>query len=236
MTDDPGTQEVPLTDTVEALMLRLETEHKWTNELRTDLEAAERTCNRLLVAVEAAAETLPKDDRLEIKRRFRRIRPDILRQGRPPTDSKQGMLLQYLVDRSGETVANVQLRQYLTESGLPNGSQYVSNLMSQWAAEGMVTRVGHGCYKVNGEHARLRAVRFSERDPHARAKLSAERAKLGTAESKKETTRKVILAKMRIAEMRRENFYVGPPDWPDELRAEYNELKAFVEQHQPPGD
>lgn len=189
MTDQTSAHEAPVTPAVETLLTQLEREHTWAAELKTDLAFTEKNCGHLRASLAAVIEMLPMEARRGYKLRIARLVTDHTGTnglGRPAKDKRQAAILEYLAARAEETVGNAELRQHLRGLGLESGPKYVSNLLSTWAAQGMLTRLAHGCYRVNTGDARLLAVSEPPTDPEIRETIQREKAER-MAEMAKET-------------------------------------------------
>lgn len=160
MSTDPTEAEAAVLSAIDTLMGQLEAEHAWNHDLKQALEASETRSARLMTSVEAAIHTLP----IRLKRgahiRLARMRQEGAVRGRPAKDGRQAAMMHFIADRAEGRVTTAELRLHLKQRGLKATPQYVSNQMAAWITEGLLTREGHGVYRINEASAALRTVRF----------------------------------------------------------------------------
>ncbi|MEM1162122.1 MAG: hypothetical protein AAGJ28_14400 [Pseudomonadota bacterium] len=160
MSDEPAASDAALYSAVDTLITRLEREHAWAVELRTDLQHTEREMARLLSACDAAIRTIPLDDRGGLSFRLARIAIKDDTRGRPPKDGRYSAMLAFLADRPGQEISPAAIAAYLRAQGLRDTRKYIACALHRWSADGMVHRVGRGRYIVNGDDQRLRRLRL----------------------------------------------------------------------------
>lgn len=160
MTQPSPDGQPPVAAAIETLVAELEREHGWLADLRKDAERAERSCQRLLTAVEAALDTLPMRARQPFYARVMRMRNETRPLGRPARDPRRRIVLDYLAERGDGTVTNAELRARIARHGLDGPPAYVGRLLATLAEAGIVERTGMGRYRVNGSHERLRMLRW----------------------------------------------------------------------------
>lgn len=248
MSNPEGTQPVPYYAAVVRMVEQLEAEHKRFLHLRVDLHNAEKTCNRLLTALSAAFDTLPKSERIGLSLRIAKLRRDPKLQDRPRLDKRQLTVLEYLAARPDETVTNAELRLHLTTAGIPNGPKYVSALLARWAADGLVKRLSHGCYRVNASDPRLTDYRLTQGgtgpqeveatgsadtiDSPSPALPSPASPSPAVATPPPEPARrersKLFDVRYRMNELRLENVHHGEEDWSASDRAEFDRLEKIL--------
>lgn len=156
----PHAAESAVVTAIETLVAELEREHAWLGELREDAGRAERTCQRLLAAVEAALDTLPMRQRQPFYVRVMRMRTEVKPTGRPVRDPRRLALLEFLAERRDGIVANTEARAHLQRLGHAVDPVFVGGLMSAFAREKIVTRVAVGRYRIDGSHPRLQSIRW----------------------------------------------------------------------------
>ncbi|MEM7188016.1 MAG: hypothetical protein AAF439_00260 [Pseudomonadota bacterium] len=169
MTETGSASDAEMRAAVETLLSRLEREHAWAEELRSDLEHTQGEIAKLLTACDAAIQALPKDDRVHLMLRAARVAKQDDRPGRPPKDRRYMLMLDYLAKRPDQEVRNAEIGAHLARHGLRNCSKYISCALHRWANEGMVARLGHGRFLVNGDEKRLRLLRLKPAPDSARA-------------------------------------------------------------------
>lgn len=145
---------------VETLTAELEREHEWLSELRQDAERAERSCQCLLTAIEAALDALPLPQRRPFYIRIMRMRNEVRAPGRPPRDGRRAAILDLLAERGDGTITNAECRAHIERLGLDGNSGYVGRMLATMAQDGLVTRLSMGRYAINGTHDRLRSLRW----------------------------------------------------------------------------
>jgi hypothetical protein len=163
MTDTPAqaaTPTAPVAGAIETLVAELEREQAWLGDLRADTERSERSCQRLLKAVEAALGALPVEQRRPFYLRVMRQRVDTPRMGRPPRDGRQAAVLDFLAERGEGPVSNAEVRAHLRQHGLKDTVEYVGSLLHTLQKEEVVMRLSMGRYAINAAHPRLRAARW----------------------------------------------------------------------------
>ena len=175
MTEQTSAPEAQTRHAVDTLVQRLEHEHAWASELRDDLTHTEKNIASLLASIDAALELIPREERAGYRIRCARLGQKDARMGRPPRDARNAALLHYLSERVGETVGNGELRLHLQKAGLKATAKYVHATLANWASEGIVTRVAHGCYMVAAGHPRLMAFRQPSMDSQIRDTMRAEK-------------------------------------------------------------
>ena len=163
---------------IETLVAELEREHAWLGELREDAKRAERTCQRLLAAVEAALDTLPMRQRQPFYLRVMRMRTEVKPTGRPVRDPRRLALLEFLAERRDGIVANAEARAHLQRLGHAVDPVFVGGLMSDFAREKIVSRTAMGRYRIDGSHPRLQSIRWRAAFAAERDAAKAETARL----------------------------------------------------------
>ncbi|MEM7744064.1 MAG: hypothetical protein AAF409_10170 [Pseudomonadota bacterium] len=229
MTDQDPAHDAEMHTAVETLVTRLEKEHAWAVELRQDLAHTDREIGKLLSACDSAIQTLPQGQKLPYLTRCASIRLGPEKPGRPVADARYKAILDYLARRPDEEVRNTDIRLALRRQGLPDDSQYVANLLSRWAAEGMIARTGFGRYVVDGQDRRLRRLRMKpDPDSHraqVRAEIAEGRAKAEDRFDEAVEAEKAHQKAREHARLRRENFYRPPEEW-DPSNADYQARQA----------
>lgn len=150
----------PVAGAIETLVAELEREQAWLADLRADAERSQRTCQRLLTAVEAALGALPVEARRPFYLRVMRQRAEVPRMGRPPRDGRQAAVMELLAERGEGPVTNAEIRGHLESHGLKATTYYVGGLLSTLAKEEVVMRLSLGRYAINASHERLRTLRW----------------------------------------------------------------------------
>ena len=69
-------------------------------------------------------------------------------------------MLHFIADRAEGRVTTGEVRVHLKTRGFKATPQYVSNQMSVWMREGMLTRESHGIYRIDAHNPTLRRVRL----------------------------------------------------------------------------
>ena len=145
---------------VDTLLAQIQTEHGWITDLKRALEQSETRAARLLTSVEAAVHTLPPGERRGLYIRIHQMRHQAATRGRPVRDGRQGAMLHFIADRAEGRVTTGEVRVHLKTRGFKATPQYVSNQMSIWMREGMLTRESHGIYRIDAHNPTLRRVRL----------------------------------------------------------------------------
>lgn len=180
MSIDPGTREVPtsplpVTGAVETLVERLEHEHAWAEELRQDLVLTEKNIGELVAAVEATCEVMPVEERNHWRIRALRCALKLPGRGRP-ADTRLTRVVAWLGERRGQTVTSAEVRRAAHACRLKASPQYIHNLLTRWAATGLVTRTAHGQWHVSRNHTRWETPRLSEAAREIRETIHREKA------------------------------------------------------------
>jgi len=149
-----------MTRALETLVAELASEGQWLAELRADADRTARKCHRLLTAIEATMQAMPRDDRRPYWVQFRRLQSGLIGRGRPPRDGRQQAILDFLVEQGGGTFTNGEVRQHLMRAGLRAQPKYVSNQLGAYVAQEVLTRLGHGLYRINPASRELQLARF----------------------------------------------------------------------------
>ncbi|MEL7468940.1 MAG: hypothetical protein AAFN27_10830 [Pseudomonadota bacterium] len=145
---------------VNTMMGQIESEHGWIKDLKRSLEQAETRNARLLTSVEAAIHTLPISDRRGFFIRLYGLKEATATRGRPTRDGRQTAMLHFIADRAEGRVTTGEVRVHLKTRGFKATPQYVSNQLSIWMRDGLLTRESHGIYRIEEQNPTLRAVRF----------------------------------------------------------------------------
>lgn len=157
----------PVHDAVDALLGELEREHDWLDEVRTDARRAERTCQRLMTAIDAALSAMPMPVRRPFLMRLRQMQIDLPRLGRPPKDGRQAAIVDLIAERAEGFVTSADARQHIANMGFSATPGYVSNVLAGLMRDGLLYRAAHGCYGIVPGHPRLRARRYRMPEPGA---------------------------------------------------------------------
>lgn len=150
-----------ITGVVDGLLAELRDVNGWIAEVRKDLRTSEQRRVMLANALDSALSTLDRPIQDHYSHEIGEILGDIgpRSTGRPVTDERQEVVLQYLAEWPEAIITTAELRIMLERKRLPGGKNYVSNLLKSFVKRGFVMRVGHGRYRVTRLHPTLFARR-----------------------------------------------------------------------------
>lgn len=142
-----------LSGALDALFAELDEVAGWEGDLAAEARAAARRRERLADSIRATLDTLEAEAREPWLARLRGLIGafDPSRPRRRPTPRTRAAL-RWLKTREPATFSTAELRAHFESKGLPTGRHYLTTLLFGYAAEGVVTRTGHGRFRVNREH------------------------------------------------------------------------------------
>ena len=180
MSIEPGAEEapnapLPVDGAIETLVVRLEHEHAWAEELRRDLTLTEKNIGELVASVDAASQLLPIQERSQWRLRAMKCAMKLPGRGRPK-DTRQARVLVWLSEHAGRIVTSADVRRAAREHRLRASPQYIHNLLTRWAAAGVVTRLAHGQWHVSEDHPELNSPALSKAAQQVRATIAREKA------------------------------------------------------------
>ncbi len=128
----------------------------WERDLAAEARSAATRRERLARSIRATAETPEPEDREPHLARLRDLigaaAPD--RKKRRPTPRTRAVL-RWLARHERGIFTTAELREHLQSRGLPTGSHYVPLLIQRYEADGILTALARGRYRINRDHPDL---------------------------------------------------------------------------------
>ncbi|MEM9059960.1 MAG: hypothetical protein AAGD13_05815 [Pseudomonadota bacterium] len=146
-----------LSGAVEIFFAELAETLDWHADLQREADHAHQKCQSLITTTRAAIEALPLSEHARLFERLRTLADQAAPKGadiRRPTE-RTTLVRIWLRDRAPAEFHTSDLRAWLEQHGHRTRHNYVGTLMGRFADRGVVTRTGHGTYRVNREHGEL---------------------------------------------------------------------------------
>lgn len=145
-----------LREALDTLFAELSEAVGWERDLAAEARAAATRRERLARSIRATAETLEPLDREPHLARLRDLlgAADPSRKKRRPTPRTRAVL-RWLARHEDGIFTTAALREHLQSRGLPTGSHYVPLLIQRYEADGIVTALARGRYRINRDHPDL---------------------------------------------------------------------------------
>jgi len=141
---------------IESAMAALAEKTRWQRELADELARAAAEREEVEQALYTLIRTLPEGERRAARADVARLTRDLgAMRGRCGMTRRTRAMLEFLVESEHEEIRAAELNFYLRRLGLEQGSRYAASTLSGWAKQGIVTRTGHGTYRLNRLHPQV---------------------------------------------------------------------------------
>ena len=134
----------------------LEETAAWQRDLAEEARTARTRRDRLVAAIRAVIETLPpamRKDRATRLTATTGIEPP--RPRRPRPTARTTRVLTWLASRDETEFHTSDLRAHFETEGERTPRTYLPTILRRYAQAGILTRIGHGRYRVNRDHPEL---------------------------------------------------------------------------------
>ncbi len=151
--ESPMSTATRLAGALEALFAELDEVARWEGDLAAEARTAARRRERLAESIRATVDALEPQAREPWLVRLRALTAafDPARPKRRPT-ARTRAALKWLKTREPAVFTTADLRAHFESKGLQTDRHYLPTLLYRYTAEGVVTRTGHGRFRVNREH------------------------------------------------------------------------------------
>jgi hypothetical protein len=161
----PDDRPAPIRRAIRDALAELGERTRWQRELAEELDRARAAREEVERALYALVRALPEDERAAARADVARVTHSLQEgRGRTGMTPRSRAMLAFLLEHEHEEVRAAELRWYLKRIGLEARSRYAASTLSDWAKRGIVTRTGHGVYRINRMHPEVTRLELAQLD------------------------------------------------------------------------
>lgn len=144
-----------LSGALDALIAELDDVTAWEREIAAEARRAAGRRERLAASLRATIGTLDLPERGPYLDRLRDALGQPAPKPIPCQTPRVSLALDWIARRDPPEFALAELAAHLRAHGHRFGRGYLSSLLTRWSDAGLVSRIGHGRFRVNAENVRV---------------------------------------------------------------------------------